>query len=416
MGENFSIDKVNIAEMQRLTHISRAKLRKLKKQNFHVLPHGNKGKKSMNTVISGYESVIDHYLESSEINSVVIFERIKELGYTGGLTSVKNYIKDHRQLIPAPREVVSPQGNRGRRYSTGPGECYQMDWGFVKVQNPYGGEYQCACFAMICHHCGERYIEFFPNARQENLFIGMIHAFVYMGVPRTILTDNMKSVVIGRDAESNPIWQKDYEVFMNTIGFKTKLCKARHPFTKGKVERLVRFVKENFIVGRTFGNITDLNCDALSWCNDQNCRYHRAVDCVPDEVHKRECLTVADTIRMTTEVFKYLCPIRRISFDGFVNYEGRRFGVPYWYKSKECRITRKDFYIYIYDVSLKTQIAMHNVTWSKKDSAVNDQYSSNQPEELPTAPVKAVLTQVETPDPSDSFSKFDFGKMVKWDD
>ncbi|MBM6927641.1 hypothetical protein H6B51_17435, partial [Pseudoflavonifractor phocaeensis] len=36
---------------------------------------------------------------------------------------------------------------------------------------------------MICHHCGQRYIEFFPNAKQENLFIGMIHAFQYMGMP-----------------------------------------------------------------------------------------------------------------------------------------------------------------------------------------------------------------------------------------
>ena len=76
-----------------------------------------------------------------------------------------------------------------------------MDWGFVKVNTPDGGSYQCACFAMICHHCGERYIEFFPNARQETLFIGMIHAFIYMGIPENVLTDNMKRVVIGRYVE-----------------------------------------------------------------------------------------------------------------------------------------------------------------------------------------------------------------------
>jgi nicotinamide riboside transporter PnuC len=63
---------------------------------------------------------------------------------------------------------------------TGPGEAFQMDWGFTKVLNPSGAEYQVACFAMICNHCGQRYVEFFPNAKQENLFIGMIHAFQYM--------------------------------------------------------------------------------------------------------------------------------------------------------------------------------------------------------------------------------------------
>jgi len=122
---------------------------------------------------------------------------------------------------------------------------------------------------MICHHCGMRYVEFFPNAKQENLFIGMIHAFLYMGVPKHILTDNMKSVVIGRDVDGHPIWQKDYESFIKLVGFETRLCKPRHPFTKGAVERLVQFVKQNFMTGRTFGNITDLNCDALQWCNNQ---------------------------------------------------------------------------------------------------------------------------------------------------
>ena len=66
-----------------------------------------------------------------------------------------------------------------------------MDWGFVQVDTNTDASYKVACFAMICHHCGERYIEFFPNARQENLFIGMIHAFTYMGIPRYILTDNL---------------------------------------------------------------------------------------------------------------------------------------------------------------------------------------------------------------------------------
>ena len=290
MGESYSIEKVNLAELHRITGISRAKLRRLKKNGFVVKPNGNKGKKSDKTVLSGYEGVINNLLKGNVTNSEVIYERIQTLGYTGGLTTIKNYISENKFLIPAPREIVSPQGNRGRRYHTGPGENYQMDWGFVKVNAPDGISYQCACFAMICHHCGERYIEFFPNARQENLFIGMIHAFIYMGIPENVLTDNMKSVVIGRDVEGNPLWQKDYETFMKTIGFHTKLCKCRHPFTKGKVERLVRFVKENFIAGRTFGNITDLNCDALIWCNEQNGRYHRAMDCVPAEVHSNVCM------------------------------------------------------------------------------------------------------------------------------
>ena len=118
---------------------------------------------------------------------------------------VKDYIKDHHDLVPAKRQVVAPQGSRGMRYQTSPGESFQMDWGFVDVENEAGNTYKVACFAMICHCCGKRYIEFFPNARQENLFIGMLHAFLYMGIPEYVRTDNMKSVVIRRDDEGHPI-------------------------------------------------------------------------------------------------------------------------------------------------------------------------------------------------------------------
>ena len=68
-------------------------------------------------------------------------------------------------------------------------------------------------------------MEFFPNAKQENLFIGMIHAFLRMGVPQKVLTDNMRSVVLCWDGKGHPVWQKDYEFFMGNVGFDTKLCK-----------------------------------------------------------------------------------------------------------------------------------------------------------------------------------------------
>ena len=285
LGDNFDIDKVNLAELERRTGITRAKLRRIKSNGVIDKPHGPTGRKAEHMVLSGYTAVIDNRPGKSITNASLIHERIGELGYSGGLTSIKDYIAQHRDLIPAKRQLVAPQGSRGTRYQSAPGESYQMDWGFVTVEDDKGNEYKVACFAMICHCCGQRYIEFFPNAKQENLFIGMIHAFLFMGVPRYVLTDNMKSVVTGRDAQGHPIWQKDYEIFMGNLCFETKLCKPRHPFTKGAVERLVRFVKENFLPGRIFNELTDLNYEAIRWCNTQNNVYHRAVDCVPNDKH-----------------------------------------------------------------------------------------------------------------------------------
>ena len=262
---------------------------------------------------------------------------------------------------------------------------------------------------MICHHCGERYIEFFPNAKQENLFIGMIHAFKRMGVPDHVLTDNMKSVVLYRDSEGHPVWNHDYEAFMNTIGFDTKLCSPRHPFTKGAVERLVRFVKENFLAGRVFGTITDLNYEAWKWCDNQNHRYHKAVDCIPHKRHSVSCMKNASLLKDTFDVKKYLCPIRCISFDGFVTYEGRRFGIPYSYGKHLCRVQRENFTLYVYDLELRKVLITHDVTWSRTDSFGRNQFVDEQPEEKPSVPVKISISQkMETPKKS-AFAKFAFG-------
>lgn len=407
--ESFSLEKINLAELERRSGISRGKLRRLKQNGFKDLPRSTKGRKHRVTKLSGYTGIIDSMLKQGVKNSTVVLERLRQAGFEGGVTIVKEYIAAHKHLIPAKRQAVAPQGNRGRRYATEPGEAFQVDWGFTDVLDSSGHIYRVACFAVICHRCGQRYVEFFPNARQENLFIGMIHAFQYMGIPRFVLTDNMKSIVIRRDLEGHPVWQKDYEAFMKVLGFETKLCKPRHPFTKGKVERLIRFVKGNFLADRVFSNITDLNRQALEWCNRQNSLYHKATDGVPQRIHLSLCGEHLKELQKTDAVGYYLCPMRKISFDGFVNYEGRRFGVPYSYSGAMARVCRSGDTLYIYSADLRTLLATHDVTWSRKDSFCEGQYDDLiQPEEYPTMPVKTQIRQIPKMTSGLSFAKFDF--------
>ena len=407
--ESFSLEKINLAELERRSGISRGKRRRLKQNGFKDLPRSTKGRKHRVTKLSGYTGIIDSMLKQGVKNSTVVLERLRQAGFEGGVTIVKEYIAAHKHLIPAKRQAVAPQGNRGRRYATEPGEAFQVDWGFTDVLDSSGHIYRVACFAVICHRCGQRYVEFFPNARQENLFIGMIHAFQYMGIPRFVLTDNMKSIVIRRDLEGHPVWQKDYEAFMKVLGFETKLCKPRHPFTKGKVERLIRFVKGNFLADRVFSNITDLNRQALEWCNRQNSLYHKATDGVPQRIHLSLCGEHLKELQKTDAVGYYLCPMRKISFDGFVNYEGRRFGVPYSYSGAMARVCRSGDTLYIYSADLRTLLATHDVTWSRKDSFCEGQYDDLiQPEEYPTMPVKTQIRQIPKMTSGLSFAKFDF--------
>jgi len=413
-GGTLDPSRANLAAFCRKTGLTRSKARTLKKKGFKVTPHGRCGMKARVTVLTGFTDTIDELLRGGVTNSSVCLDRIRERGYEGGLTTVKDYIAGHRYLVPARRRSAAvPQGSRGRRSRTRPGEAYQVDWGFVNVEDWLGGACRIACLALVCHHCGTSYVEFFPNARQENLFIGMVHAFMLMGVPEWVSADNMRSVVIRRDSDGRPVWQADYATFMACVGFKTRLCRPRHPFTKGKVERLIRFVKENFLAGRTYENVTQLNASALEWCSVQGSRYRKALDCVPLEEHARSCSARAALPEVTNELSMYLCPRRRISFDGFVSYEGRRFGVPYWYPGRSCRVSREGRYLHIYSDDLSRELAVHEVTWSRRDSFCEGQYADGQPEELPSVPVTVRIAQTGPPARDNGFAKFDFGRGLQ---
>jgi hypothetical protein len=121
-------------------------------------------------------------------------------------------------------------------------------------------------------------------------------------------------------------------------------------------------------------------------------------------------MMTASSLEETIELSYYLCPERKISFDGFVNYEGRRFGVPYWYTDKTCRVRRDGYVLYIYDSKMTKVLTSHDVTWSRRDSFCKDQYVVSQPEEKPTAPVQIQISQIDQPRYDDGFSQYNFGE------
>ena len=246
-------DAWNLTALSKETGMSRQTLRKYRDKG--ITEHGNRGRHSLITVITPYQQNIEEMMGRGVKNAHVIFATIQKLGYTGSLTSVKNFVYSHTYLLPnSIRNVISSPGNRGRRYTMKEGECFQMDWGFVSVKSQEGELFKFAVFVMVCATCSKRYIEFFTNAKQENLFRGMLHGFTYLGgIPKSVMTDNMKSVVIERKGKEI-IWNEKYAQFMTTFGFDTILNKPRHPFTKGKSERLVSYMKSHFIPDRTFSH------------------------------------------------------------------------------------------------------------------------------------------------------------------
>ena len=88
-GENFCLDKVNLALISRKTGLSRSRLRRIKENGFIVPEHRSKGKALGSGLLSGYTGIIDDLLRKGRTNSAVSFERLRESGYRGSLSTVK---------------------------------------------------------------------------------------------------------------------------------------------------------------------------------------------------------------------------------------------------------------------------------------------------------------------------------------
>jgi transposase len=140
------------------------------------------------------------------------------------------------------------------RFETAPGEQAQMDWGHFGNWDGlrlYG-------FARTLCWSRMRYVEFTQRQDAETLLHCMVHAFEFFGgVTQTVLTDNMKTVVVDR-LDGRPRFHPKMLDFASYYGFVPRVCRPYLPETKGKIESTIRFLKGNFWPGSIFALIDAL--------------------------------------------------------------------------------------------------------------------------------------------------------------
>ena len=114
--------------------------------------------------------------------------------------------------------------------------------------------------------------------------------------------------------------------FANHYGFTVKTHQPYRPRTKGKVERVVDYVKDNFLNGRCFADFADLNAQALHWLNSTaNVRLHATTKQRPVDLSAKEELTSVSSIA------PYLVGQqvqRQAGWDALVRFERSRYSIP----------------------------------------------------------------------------------------
>lgn len=170
------------------------------------------------------------------IPATVLLREIEERGYEGGLTQLKEWLAPLKKVEPEP--VV--------RFETEPGKQMQAD--FTTVRR--GREPLIALVATM-GYSRATFVKFTTGEDAATLCDGLREAFDYFGgVPEHVLFDNMKAVVIERDAygEGKHRWNGELLALSDSCGFAPRLCRPYRAKTKGKVERFNAYLKGSFVV------------------------------------------------------------------------------------------------------------------------------------------------------------------------
>lgn len=197
-----------------------------------------------------YKEYILSRLREGMFNCSVLLEEIRAQGYTGGKTILKDFVAQYRPLQRA--QAV-------QRFEPRPGQQAQVDWAYFSYLD---GDRKRIIYAFVFVLSYSRfiYVEFTERMDLDTLLRCLLNAFEACGgVPEEVLFDNMKQVVLSRDENGQPEWHPRFADFAALVGFRPKACRPYRAQTKGRVERCIRFVRENFWPGRRFVDLEDLN-------------------------------------------------------------------------------------------------------------------------------------------------------------
>lgn len=257
------------------------------------------------------------------------------------------------------------------RFETMPGKQGQMDWGFFEEHTVYedGKWKRRYCFLLVLGCSRMRYIEFVTDMSTNILIRCHQNAFRYFGgYPEEILYDNMKQVVVKQLLkQEDSTLNRQFEDFAGFYGFKPILCRPYRGQTKGKVERTVRFVRNNFMIGIKYNSLADLNGQALAWCNKVNGKVHATINEIPFERLKKEELSPLKREYIIDKI-----NLRRVQKDCLISYAGNQYSVPAEYVGKDVAVVALDNMLAAYYEG--KQIALHRISYQKKNIVVNHQH------------------------------------------
>ena len=249
-----------------------------------------------------------------DITGLRIYEELKEAGYSGGISILRDRLK---KLRPPKREPVI-------RFETGPGHQGQMDWSPYTIPFTRTGKSQVQCFSYILGFSRRQYIDFTEHRDFYTLIRRHRDVFQYYGgVPKECLYDSEKTVVLRWEC-GKPVFNPAFTAFITHYQCKPIAVRGRAE-TKGKIEAPFKYVEGNLLNGRDFQDMEDLRATAQWWLKEKSdLHIHDTTRHAPLELFAQEILQPLPLHPYdTSEVALRVC-----NADGFIEFETNHYSAP----------------------------------------------------------------------------------------
>jgi transposase/uncharacterized membrane protein len=363
LSETIMIDERTIFEIHRLRHEGQS-VRKIARMlclnrdsvaKYLTEPNRQKPIMKRPGKLDPFKPEIARLLDiDPKANSEVIRQRLTALGFDGGNTIVKDYLRVVRPAKRARQAFI--------RFESSAGEQIQVDWGHFGSL-PYGKTARkLYCLAMIECHSRMLYLEFTHSQRQEALHRALLNGFIFFnGTPGEIVTDNMGTAVIERDG---PLirFNETFLSFLRPFKAVPFACNLGQGHEKGKVEKgAIHYIRNNFWPLRSFKDLADVQTQANRWRDHiANVRVHATTGEKPCLRFRPEAMTpLPESLPDCRD-----SQVAKVHTDFSVRFDANTYTVPPWMVGKVALVKADHETVTIY---LKEKvITVHRRSWDRR--------------------------------------------------
>lgn len=276
------------------------------------------------------DQILEWIREYRDLSSAQIYdwleERYQSLAFKD--RTLRLYVNRLRKEYNLPKILPSRQFEEVDELPMG--YQAQVDLGQIWLERPDKTRTKVYCFGMVLSHSRYKYIYWTDKPFTTQAFIEAHNkAFEYFGgMPKEIVYDQDRVLVVSEN-NGDIIYTEGFQNYINVMKFKIYLCRGYDPQSKGKIEAVVKYAKNNFAKHRAFVDIDSFNDDSLKWLERRgNKKNHETTKKVPVEVFTLE----KEHLQPVPTLFSNITDINSLTYmvrkNNTVFYKQNRYQVP----------------------------------------------------------------------------------------